>query len=282
MKAHRWFVGLAVALVALTSGNSVVADLAFNVIDGFDTQTPNTQDPNFTGAVTVLASGTYGVPASSGANFAEVVPGANDSYQSGYRDGPYAFPGYSQAYPAGSSPTYSFVTDIYTQSTSGSSGYFWWTNGVLNNNDGLYLTETGFQVTPGASTWAFTTTAGGNPVANLAANTWYTLEVEYNKSASNVSATHNIYAAGQRGISAPLYSYTIPSGSMYLNPVSTDLGGPGYSWFTVWDNNAVGAIYIDNFGTAAVPEAGSVFLVGAVSLVGAIGVRLRRRMAVAK
>jgi hypothetical protein len=46
-------------------------------------------------------------------------------------------------------------------------------------------------------------------------------------------------------------------------------GSVAHSWFTVWDNSGIpAAVYVDNMGTAAVPEVGSVVMCSAAGLLG--------------
>jgi hypothetical protein len=268
----------------LCAAHPAEATVAFGQVDSFESTTVGAQpmdlrdsSDGWVGSATVVTSGTDGVmtnPSFGGSQFAKIVPGDPGSYQPGYRDAPYSVSGRSVPYPT-SGDTYSFVTDLYTQSTANGGNGFWWTNAAYNNSSGDYLTETGFHITPGAADWNFTTTAGGNPSTNLAADSWYTLEVTFDRSGSNVSATHSIYAQGGLG-GTPLYSVTMPT--VFQNPASSDLGGPRYSWFTVWDDNSVGAIYVDNLGTvAAVPEVSSFVMGLAICSVVVGGVYLRRQ-----
>lgn len=272
----------AAALAAVAPGSAWAGNLAFGTTDGFESGSDQGEFYNNGGTVNVVASGTNSIPASGGSSYyAQIQPGAPNSYGTGLKDGPYAHIGASQAYPSGAGSQYSIFTDIYAASTTASSGSLWWTNGVNNVNTGDYLTETGFNITPGSSTWNFTTTAGGNPSIDLATGNWYTMEVTFDGSGTNVMATLDIFNQGDRTSGTPLYSFT--QSSLFQNPLSSLLGGPRYSWFTVWNNNAIGSLAIDNIGSAgltAVPEPSNLVMAacGAFSLLGVRFLRRRKEM----
>jgi hypothetical protein len=268
----------AAVLAAVAAGSAQAGNLAFGTTDGFESGSDQGEFSSNGGMFNVQPSGTNGIPASGGSFYAQIQPASPNTYMAGYQDGPYAHIGASQAYPSGAGDQYSIFTDIYTQATSTSSGFFWWTNGVNNNSTpdytNAYLTESGFQITPGSSNWNFTTTAGGHPSIDLAANSWYTMEVTFDRSGPTVQAILDIFNQGERTTGTALYSQTLDTGAS-----SSLLGGPRYSWFTVWNNNAIGSLAIDNIGSAgltAVPEPSNLAMVagGALSL---LGVRLVRR-----
>src|SRR5204863_9376332 len=109
-----------------------------------------------------------------------------------------------------------------------------------------YLTETGFtgEVLPNGQ-WRFTTTKGGQPAVDLAANSWYTLEVSYDTSQPQLSGLLKIYNQAQTAV---LYSYSLAT--LFPEdtpPQSADVGGPLYSWFTYFDDN-LKHLAIDNVG----------------------------------
>ena len=255
-------------------------NLAFNSINDFESQTPGDQpdefhdgDTGWFGTVTAETSGVDGVMTGvpfGGNQLAKVVPGADDSYgDPGYRNGPYAHTGASDAYPPTSADQYSFILDLYTQSAAGVSGNLVWQTGVNDPDmgDGV-RTEAGFNITPGELTWSFNGRLPGGPATiDLPADAWYTLEVEWDRSGPEVQATTNIWEQGMRGIGAPLYTAMgVPDDDQVGGPAqgvpSSELGGPRYSWFTVWDNDTVDAIYIDNIGAVAVPEPATLVLLG--------------------
>jgi len=168
--------------------------------------------------------------------------------------------------------SWSFLADIYLteggavvsgangspNSHNRSDGYnpdFWWTNAIGDSTTGSYATETGIagkHDTPG--TWSFTTTGGGPIVSGLASGQWITMEVRYDFTGTNLAAIHNVWTQNHNTL---LGSYTIPAGSMFLNPTSAgSQGGPRYSWFTITPDtfNSYDHMIIDNVGVGAMTE----------------------------
>ncbi len=276
MGTTRTLAAIAAAALTLAMGTKSYAQSPFGTTIGFETDadafvptnpSPPFSAPGFPGALPGAAfdfddsrdtwvglieevpTGCGGVTSHSGAAHAVIYPGANDSYSTGYRDAPYSLNGLSQTFP-GAGNQWAWSIDLYAIPAIGT-GSLWWTSAASDNTTGNYLTETGFNITPGGATWSFTLTAGGHPSISLPTGAWYHLEVVYDRSAANVQAYHRIYDSMRTTL---LYEVLIPSGSMFLNPPSTMLGGPLYSWFTVWDNNAADRLYIDNL-RSGVPNA---------------------------
>ena len=275
MSSKIFATAVAAVGIALAVCQPTLAVLSFGLTDTFETQSAGTQpsdwfdaDTGWFGQALVVASGTDGVPASGfgGSHFVKVTPDAVDTYigGGGARESAFARTGQSTAFPT-TTDAYAVFRDVYFQSES--TGAFWMQNTVRNANTGLYLTESSFRFTTGASTWNVVAALGSSTGVDLGTNTWYTLEEVWDRSGSSVQITYNIYNVGTRETAAPIFSETVPD---YLGVASSDLGGSGaHSWFTVWDNSGIpAAVYVDNMGTAAVPEVGSVVMCSVASLVG--------------
>src|SRR5213079_1524328 len=83
--------------------------------------------------------------------------------------------------------------------------------------------------------WRFTTTKGGQPSVDLAANSWYTMEVSFDTSQTQLAGNLTIY---NQAHTAVLYSTSLtPLFPENTPPLSADMGGPRYSWFTYFNNN---------------------------------------------
>lgn len=271
----------AIAGAFLIQDAAMADTIPFGETQTFESASPGTQpdgwhdsDSGYVGRIEVVSSGTDGVFAgpAGGSQFAKVVAGPDDSYSSGYRNGPYGHIGTQASFP-GSGNRYATFIDIYAQSTTSSSGALSW-DSVISKASGGYGTEQRLVITPGATTWNFTPAGLGVNGITLPVGAWYTLETIWSRSKDYVTATVNIYAQGQRDSGSPLASYDLYSFS--TNLPSSEVGGPGIFWFTVWDNRAVDAIYIDNAGTAVVPLPAA--LPAGLAMLGGMGVvRLRRR-----
>ena len=148
---------------------------------------------------------------------------------------------------------------------------WWWTNAV-NDHGGNYLTETGITGTanPGA-TWTYSTTSGV-PIATVPIGDWYELEVCYITSDPSLAAVHNVWDSTH---SVLLGSVTVSP--LFLSPMSSDLAGPRYSWFTNFESN-VDVLFVDEFCVECVPEPSSLLLAG-LGVVGLVTVARKRRTA---
>lgn len=273
--------GIAALFATPTAGFAGV--LNFGLTDGFETGVLGSQpgefhdgDSGWVGQVEIVDSTTSPITAgpNGGSQFVKISPGPADSYSAGYHDGPFAHVGQQHSFPvAGNS--FRMVVDIFAQAAAGASGSFWWSNGINDTSIADYasawLTETGFVITPGDSTWGFTAKTSGNTV-ELATGEWYTMEVIFDRSGTELAATHNLYDdAGSL-----LYSHLVPDGSLGHDPLAINAGGPRYSWFTVWNHDTVDAIYIDNIGSGpVVPEPSSLALMALGT--GLVAVRRWRR-----
>ena len=192
-------------------------------------------------------------------------------------DGPYWSGTQAGFNPLQHPTTITYNVDVYADPVLASNGNgiadWWWTSAVSNVNDGTYLTESGITgtVDPGNATWTFAITGPGPAFVTVPVGQWYELEVEFLTTGPNVVAVHNVWDSTHTVL---LGSYTVSP--VFLNPASSDLGGPRYSWFTFIDPN-VDVLFVDNFKVGAVPEPHSVVMLacGAVGLV-AVG---RRRAA---
>jgi hypothetical protein len=211
------------------------------------------------------------VLANAGSNLAILYRGPDDSYGvTNFADGPVSRVGRQTAFPAGASQ-WAYQTDIFAEpvpTPGGGLDYFWWTNAVSDATGtgpfAPYRTESGFQIHPGPASWSFLTT-GGIIITTLPTGVWYHLETVFDVSSGFLEIHHRIFNANR---TTELASYTIPAASVYLGPhAAADVGGPRYSWFSVWNNNIVDHIYVDNVGTRS--GAGAVDLVASDSCLNA-------------
>ena len=202
------------------------------------------------GIIEEVPSGHLGIPTSAGggSSYGIIYP-ANPTFELSYptSNAPHGFPSFSTE-PLGES--WSYQADVYTDGSIVGNGNsvpdFWWTNAVNRIGADEYLTETGFtgEVQPNGE-WRFTTTKGGLPSVDLAANTWYTLEVSYDTSGPLLSGSLNIY---NQAHTALLYTHSLsPLFPENTPPASSELGGPRYSWFTYFEDN-LDHLAVDNVG----------------------------------
>lgn len=240
--------------LALTAGVASATPIAFGDIQTFEMATVGTQPRAWTdatngyvGQITVVSNATSSVSAgpNGGSQFAKVTPGPDNSYSGGYRNGPYGAIGTQTAFP-GSGNRYTTFIDVYAQSTTSSTGHLYW-DSIVSDTEPGFGADTGWYMTPGDTTWTFSTP--GEEIT-LPSSQWYTLEVVWDRSETIVTTFYNIYHQGQRTTGAALASFG--GGPVDEGLLSAALGGPNLQWFTVWDNDAVGRIFVDNAGTAIV------------------------------
>ena len=232
-----------------------------------DGDPPATYEDIRTGGVGVIEevpTGFEGITASEGNHFGIV------QFESG--NGPMGHPS-AQTAPLASA--WSYQMDVYTDSsvapTLGVAGGgfgdgrdttadWWWTNAVRHNVTGDYLTETGFDfeiLDNGISPrrWMISSTIAnyqpypGAPVEDYGApyflapvDTWYTLEVKYKDNGGSLAAELNIWNQAHTQL-----LFTQTQTTLFLNPATSDLGGPDYTWFVYPDLN-VSHVFVDNVG----------------------------------
>ena len=231
------------------------------------------------GIMEEVPSGTDGITSKNGSSHGKLWPAIGaGSY--GYGDGPFGRPGKQdnavvdagRYYGTGGDnlggvAKWSYQVSLYLKPTgepqAGYQGDYWWTSAIADSTTGYYATETGIRPThlTGSNQYFFETTGGGY-IATVAEGQWVTMEVRYDFSATQLSAIHNVWAADGTTL---LGTYTIPAGSMFLNPTSASAqGGPRYSWFTLFFPNwsTTDHLVIDDLGVGAPLGAPTGCLVG--------------------
>lgn len=150
---------------------------------------------------------------------------------------------------------------------------WWWTNAVNSTVTNDYLTETG--ITGNANpdgTWTYATTNNIH-IATVPAGEWYELEVEYITTGADLAALHTVYdSTGTVVLGTPVLLT-----SLFLNPPSSELGEPRYSWITFGTAN-VDVLFFDDMNILAVPvpEPSAMALLG-MGAIGLVAVRRRKR-----
>jgi len=279
-------------VVALQSGAQAFPAIESfdNDVDAYDPQ-PNAaiaSDPSFSGSpptaypwqevrtggagvIEEVPTGFAGITASRGSSFGIV------EFASG--DGPL---GRAASAIAPLAEPWSYQLDLYLdpnvlpgggigQGIDGFGGTgvpdFAWIGAVQDNRgeppDGAYLTETGFTAEAldddhASRFWRLTTTASGNPFADIPVGQWITLEIKYRAdSAGKLTAEHNIFNHARTEM---LYSFT--PARLFLAPDYSWLGGPLFTTLTLSEPN-MERIYIDEVGVGPpIPVSAPIFVLG--------------------
>lgn len=223
---------------------------------------PNLPDnwQNNSGSIVQTASGTNGITSSAGAFHAVVT------------SGPFTrFGGYSSTFGGG----FQALHDVYLDSRWNDNTGFE-ISVAANKQDGNHLRDFIWHVGK----------IGGNFYVNASNNTnssfdsgkllagsnlgatagWYTLENLFYNNGGVLAVDLNIYGGGNL-----LQSFTLSNPGDLIASV---VGGNRYGWIT--QNNVVGGVAIDNSALNAVPEPGSLILLG-LGAVSAFGLRRRNQ-----
>ena len=214
-------------------------------------------------------SGTLNLTAASGGYYAELTNGQS-GYQTGYGDAGYDYLGghaYGQ-YP-GSAFYQSMAVYLNTgwaPATNAGTAAFWIDTTPSTQND--VGNGTSYDFSGGEHNFHVMSPSGGvidiyadgqtNLVASVTQSGWYTFRTVYAKGGNDSdpsTATLSILDASNHSLG----SVTLNNGT---DP-SSDLGGSGYEWVTLWQNGfANNTLGIDNIQTGVVPEPASLALLG--------------------
>jgi hypothetical protein len=266
----RWLIAVAVALAG-----AQVAQAAPVYFEGFEDPgwtagLPNNWQ-NFDGSIVRATSGTAGVPSYEGVAHALATGGA------GGASGPFTrYGGYSSSFGVG------FVTGmaVYLDPT--------WSNGTgfelsvaASNQAGAHLRDFIWHV--GVVNGEFWVNASNNTNFSFDAGKllqggqfdvdtagWYTLENVFYDNGGALAVDFNLYGGGNL-----LESFTRSNAGDLIASV---VGGNRYGWFTF--DNVGGGLAIDNVSLNALPEPGSLILIG-LGAVSALSLRRRNRNATA-
>ena len=193
----------------------------------------------WTGVIEEVSSGFEGVASSSG-NHHGVIYAEGGNVPAGYPNAPVGLSGLGQ---------WSHQVDVFvdpriktSQVGGGNAGVpdFWWTNEL-----GDYKTESGLTAEAEAASgadadlgpaayWKFSTT-GGVHIANVAVNTWVTMEMLFHESTTTpgrVAGKHSVWNQAHTELLG-----SVDFDIEYLSPVVAGSNAPGYQWFTYFEPN---------------------------------------------
>jgi len=225
---------------------------------------------NYLGGTIVRAtSGTAGIPSATGVAHAVVTSGTSNPFT--------RFGGYSSVFGQG----FQVLQDVYIDPTWGTGTGFEFSV-AANNQSGNHLRDFIWHVgnvggdffVNASNNTNFTFDAGklqAGTEFSVATAGWYTLENLFHDNGSGALAVDfNLYNSGNL-----LASFTLSNPGDLIASV---VGGNRYGWFT--QNNVGGGLAIDNTTLNAVPEPGSLILIG-LGAVSAFGLRRRNQRATA-
>jgi hypothetical protein len=253
---------------------SAHATIAFQ---GFET---NTGDWNASNTITRVASGggTLGLTAASGGFYAELT-NQHDGYAPGFGDGGFTLFDFSSSPPYPGMDFFQSV-DIYIDPAwaapvDGGSPAFWLDMSAAHPA-GNYGAEHNFRFSADGSSVSVSADGQLSPIAALTVAGWYTFEMTYQKGANPtdlVTTEMYIFDASHTLLGSTSVVSDSPGGPL----LSSDLGGPGYAWLTLWQNGFAGdTLGLDNVqADILTPEPATAGLLLA-GLVLVMGKRFRR------
>ena len=231
-----------------------IASATLNYFQGFEVDTGDWVASQ--GITRVPSSGgVLQLQASSGNYYAE-IQNLHDGYgYPGYGDGGYSF--YGGADPVYHGAFYQAI-DVYIDAnwTPAAASYapsFWIDMTPYHADTNNYGAEHNFRLNATGSSVEVTVDGQGTPMATLTVSGWYTFMMTYKKAANPadpVITDMNIYDASLNLVGTTQVYATSPGGPF----ASSDLGGNGYVWITVWQNGfADDVLGIDNQRTGLLP-----------------------------
>jgi hypothetical protein len=212
--------------------------------------------------------GTLQLQASSGSYYAELT-NQHDGYQAGYGNGGYTYFGArGQTYTGDFYQSVDIYMDTGWAPPAATYDHAFWldmspTNALTGKSD--YRAEHNFRISvPGDGTIQIFRDGEVTPMAILSTSGWYTFEITYQKGENPTDpvtsdllifdSDHHLVGA-ERNVPANFDAY---SGSPPAPMPSSELGGNGYAWITLWQNGfAHDVLGIDNLSTGLLPVGAS-------------------------
>lgn len=259
-------------LISCVAGVLSVASFAHANIpyqQGFETDASGWNASN-TDTITRVPSGTGGINTSpvGGSFYANITNSPND-YQAGYGDSQYTYyGGRVQNYVS----NFQQSVDVYVNTgwaapTNPGAPAFEIDSSPASAVTGFsdYNDEHNFQFFVDGSGNVAVKADGATTIGTIASTGWYRFTETFERTGNGVEPVSNKFSitdlatSSQIGSTVNLSTATMPS---------NELGGNGYTWFTVWQNGFAGdTLAIDNAMTSFVPEPASLGLLAIGGLV---------------
>ncbi len=238
------------ALIILSTG----AFAAFNYFQGFEIDTGDWVASQGITRVPSL-SGVLGLPSSSGGYHAE-IQNLHDGYAPSFGDAGYSFYGGADAVYHGD---FYQAIDVYVDvnwplpAPYPSLEAFWIDMTPYHADPNNYGAEHNFRIKALGGSVAVYVDGQTSPIATLTSSGWYTFLMTWQKAANPgdpVITDMRVYDSNRTPQGSTQVFATSPGGPF----ASSDLGGNGYVWITLWQNGFAGDLLaIDNQRTGLLP-----------------------------